>query len=292
MSRDDRGARMNDEHDPTWRALEGLRHSDIVRDARRYATVRAGRRSRLAEWRQAIGWKWPGAVAALGAAVVALVVAVPDTRTYRTRVGEMRLMTLADGSVMRLNTGTRVAVSIGGSRRRVELLAGEVRFDVAHDPARPFEVEANGMRVRAIGTSFDVVALPERTEVTLIHGRVSVEAKGASAAGERRYLAPGQQVRLVAGGLTRPNAARLDATVAWQRHLIDLNDLPLADALKELNRYSSVRLEVADARSYATPVSGIVRAGDVDASVAALSAYYDLEVVHRTGDRVILGPRR
>lgn len=288
---------MNDNHDPTWIALEGLRDSDVVRDARHYAIARAERGAGAKAWRsairwEAIGWRSLGAASAIGIAVVALVVARPDADTYQTRVGEMRRITLADGSVMRLNTATRVSVSIHGAHRRIALLSGEARFDVAHDPARPFEVAANGMRVQAIGTAFDVVALPERTEVTLIHGRISVEPDDAPATEERRFLAKGQQVRMLAGTLTRPKAARLDATLAWQRRLVDLNDLPLTDALRELNRYSMVKLQVEGAQSYTLPVSGLIRAGDVESSIAALQAYYDLTVVRRTGERVVLGRRQ
>lgn len=75
---------------------------------------------------------------------------------YHTATGEQTLVRLADGSTALLNTDT--ALSLGGDleTRRLRLHHGQALFTVAPDPARPFEVEAAGGRIRALGTVFEV----------------------------------------------------------------------------------------------------------------------------------------
>src|SRR3546814_11678062 len=75
---------------------------------------------------------------------------------YRTGTGEMRNVTLSDGSSVTLDTGSAIAVNYGDGRRGVRLLAGRAWFDVAHDERHPFTVSAADARVRVTGTAFDV----------------------------------------------------------------------------------------------------------------------------------------
>src|SRR3546814_10959773 len=75
---------------------------------------------------------------------------------FNTAVGERRDVALADGSVLRLNTASRVEVVLSKRARVVRLLRGEALFDVAHDPARPFYVEFAHSRLRAVGSALNV----------------------------------------------------------------------------------------------------------------------------------------
>ena len=75
---------------------------------------------------------------------------------YATVIGENKRIALPDGSLIKLNTATRLSVVFTRDRRRITLLAGEGLFEVAHDASRPFEVFAAGFVTRAIGTRFFV----------------------------------------------------------------------------------------------------------------------------------------
>ena len=92
-----------------------------------------------------------GAVAAgLGAAAVLAV----GVRRYETGVGEIRRVSLKDGSLLAINTHSAVEVALRSHQRGVNLKAGEAWFQVAKDADRPFVVEAGPVRVRAVGTAF------------------------------------------------------------------------------------------------------------------------------------------
>lgn len=280
--------------DPVWDALEGLRSSAIVTDARAYAGQEHARRERRRRF-------WAGLFTisamrvATGMACLVAIVGVgllrtPQGTTLATHVGEIRKEQLADGSNITLDTDTQVRVVFTGKTRQITLVQGQAHFDVAHDRARPFTVSFGNGMVTAIGTSFDVTSFANTKMVTLLGGRVMVEgaAKPAGDA-DRMVLRPGQQVTLAADGrLTPPRAVDLDSIRSWQQGRIDLTDLKLSDALEQVNRYSATKIIVQEPSLSSRRVSGVFRAGDVNAVTAALCAYFDLKIVRRTPGTIII----
>lgn len=266
-----------------WAALGNIRHSAVVTEARVYAEDVARRRAqRRAVWQRL--FVVPSLAAA--AALIAAMVLWPAADRFETGVGEMRTATLPDGSTVTLNTATEIAFAFTDGERRVNLLKGEAHFDVAHDTARPFRVAAGPMTVTAIGTAFDVAALPSRTAVTLIEGKVVVQS---AASPEPTTLAPGEQLVVAADGFVKPKTvAKLDTALAWQRSLVDINDLTLADALAEVNRYSETKVTVRDASLKDRRVSGVFRTGDVEAVALALRTYFGLQIVSRSKTAIVL----
>ncbi|MGE5501698.1 MAG: FecR family protein, partial [Ignavibacteriales bacterium] len=102
---------------------------------------------------------------------------------YATHVGEQRTVRLEDGSVLALNTDTKVVVHYTKARRDLRLVRGEAQFDVAKNRARPFIVTAEGEQVRAVGTSFVVRDEGHAVSVTLLEGKVTVTPTAAKAKG-------------------------------------------------------------------------------------------------------------
>jgi transmembrane sensor len=100
--------------------------------------------------------------------------------TYATDIGEQRVMTLDDGSIVHLNSHSKFRVHMSHERRQIELLEGQALFEVAHDTARPFIVDSGNVSVRAVGTQFDVNQTRAGTVVTVVEGRVRIESVPAS----------------------------------------------------------------------------------------------------------------
>jgi transmembrane sensor len=96
--------------------------------------------------------------------------------TYATDIGEQRVITLEDGSTVRLNSRSEVSVRMSAEQRRVELIAGQALFQVAHDAARPFIVTSDSTAIRAVGTQFDVNRRQSGTVVTVVEGKVSIDS--------------------------------------------------------------------------------------------------------------------
>ena len=94
---------------------------------------------------------------------------------YETAVGRTDVVSLRDGSIVKLNTATRIQVEITETRRNVTLLEGEAYFEVAHDEDMTFIVSAGRTVIQALGTAFSVSKLADQIEVTVTEGLVQVK---------------------------------------------------------------------------------------------------------------------
>jgi transmembrane sensor len=107
---------------------------------------------------------------------------------YTAGFGEQRTLTLADGSVVTLNTESQIKVDFSEKRRSIELQKGEAFFRVAHDASRPFFVDAKDAIVRAVGTQFNVKIAPQDTVVSVVDGVVNVSLNNDSSSAVSRLL--------------------------------------------------------------------------------------------------------
>jgi transmembrane sensor len=209
--------------------------------------------------------------------------------TYRTGVGEQRLLVLQDGSRVRLNTDSELRVRFRSGERRVILARGEGFFEAAHNPARPFVVEADGARVRALGTKFDVRRDAATVRVTLLEGRVQV-ARADQAAGAT--LTPNQQLTVTGRGVGAPVATDANEVSSWTTGRLSFRNEPLDDALAEVNRYAAHKVSLdGPATLGRQPVSGVFNVGDTPAFVAAVSTFFDLEATTASDGSVRLAPK-
>jgi len=236
-----------------------------------------------------------GALAASVIAGVGLWTMVGRGAVYSTGVGERRVIILDDGSVVSLDARSRLSVRYSARERRLELHRGQARFDVAHDPSRPFSVTARQHTVVATGTAFNIDLLAPEMRVTLIEGRVLVLPEKATLP-RARAPASGQQVELRAGQalVARKDQkveivakADLNQATSWQQGQLVFNDEPLGQAVERVSRYTEQKITVGDADAAAIPVSGTFNAGDAKAFLEAVSEFLPVRVV--TGaDGVIL----
>jgi transmembrane sensor len=204
---------------------------------------------------------------------------------------------LADGSTVDLNAQTSLEVVFTTRQRNVRLSRGEAYFHVAKNPRRPFIVTAADRRVIAVGTAFNVRLDADSMSVTLVEGKVRTEQMGATQGEGEVFLAPGQQlVTKRQGGaraLARPAPAYflrttdVEKVTGWRAGRVFLDDLPLVDAVAEMNRYSTVQIVVTEPLLRNLRVSGMFRAGEQDAFVAALEQYYPI-LAKRRGEREIV----
>ena len=102
-----------------------------------------------------------------------------------TQVGEVRRLTLDDGSALALNTSSVLQVKFAADERRIVLRQGEASFQVAHDEDRPFVVQAGDVSVRAVGTAFSVRMRQQELEVVVTEGVVEVLVREARRASKR-----------------------------------------------------------------------------------------------------------
>jgi transmembrane sensor len=183
---------------------------------------------------------------------------------YHTQTGETRDVQLADGSHLLLNTNTAVSVDYQPSQRLITLHHGQVRFSVAKDIQRPFEVKADALMVRALGTVFDVYRKHDDSiEVTVQEHAVVARIQKVSDHSKEDYssqitIQAGQQL-IYQGNemLAQPATVNLAQASAWQQHRLLINNRPLSELIEELNRYRTGRIYLADDQLKNIPVTGL-----------------------------------
>jgi transmembrane sensor len=271
----------------TWEATGGLAGRPAIQAATEAALQK--RPARGAAPAPAVRARWLYGILAAGLVVaVSAGFAFQRPATFKTRVGEQRVVTLTDGSLVRLNTDSKLVVRYRRNERRVELIRGEAFFEAAHDAARPFVVVADGASVRALGTKFDVRRDADLVRVTLLEGRVQV-AKAGQARGAT--LAPDQQLTVTPQGISPIRSTVAAETVGWTSGRLIFHETPLDEAVAEVNRYSDKKI-VLDGPTAVTrqPVSGAFDVGNTQDFVSAVEGGFDLQSTTVEGV-VHLGPR-
>ena len=183
--------------------------------------------------RRAVTWGIAAAVACTVVAGAYLWVSQSST-LYTTVVGEQHSSKLEDGSLVILNTDSKVKVRYTSSHRDLQLLQGEALFDVGGDARRPFVVEAGDVAVTALGTRFNVYRHDLITDISVAQGAVRISA-GARASAQ---VNAGEQARVDGGRITIRGNANIAAALAWRERKLIFEDRPLPEVVKELNRYN------------------------------------------------------
>lgn len=189
-------------------------------------------------------------LAGLAGAVAWWQVAQPPR--YVTDVGEQRVITLADGSIVRLNARSQVRVRMHADERVVELVDGQALFEVAKDPQRPFIVRSGHVSARAVGTQFDVYRKPAGTVVTVVEGEVEVRAgrgdgKGGVRGGAAVPVRAGEQVIVGrSGAIAQDVHANVNAATRWLQQELVFEGQPLSAVVEEFNRYQRIPIVLDD----------------------------------------------
>lgn len=186
---------------------------------------------------------------------------------YATDAGQ-QLVTLADGSAIRLNVDSRVSVRYFRDRREVSLETGEAFFSVARDEKRPFEVAAGVVRVRVLGTQFNVRRHAESVDVSVREGRVAAYRENNPIA--IAILAAGESAAFSAAGVSRALARMApDAAGAWTEGWIKLDGAPLSELIAELLRYRPADIDLSPDAALLR-VSGAFRTNDLNGVLGML----------------------
>jgi len=288
-----------------WSSVGALQSTPAVLELRREAVARlreAGvARSKRRRWTASaaaavlvigVGLAWPGLHQWSLDNIPWL-----NATSYRTDIGERRIVALPDGSRISMDSDTSVRVSYRGTARSITLERGRSRFDVAHDPNRPFTVAAGPQTVVAIGTSFDVERLQSSVLVTLIQGQVVI--KGPQPRGTPETRGPAESSislkageELVVARNVRPAVVTTDLQVAraWESGRLLFRDELLGDAVARVNRYTTNPIQI-DPSIASIRVSGVFNAGDVSSFVSAVTSYFPVQALTTDTNTIILQPR-
>jgi len=169
-----------------------------------------------------------------------------DWQTFATRNAERLPVILPDGSHVELNAASQIQFRAAGfDTLRAVTLVGQAFFKIRSD-SHPFVVSTENARVRVLGTSFDVRARHQKTQVMVQTGKVALQTLNTPAE-NAVVLTPGQMsfVDKLAFPIT-PMAIDSIFIAAWRQQRLVFNNTPLAEIAAELQRVYDVEITIAD----------------------------------------------
>ena len=273
-------------------------------------------------------WRGPwiaGSVAAVCALVAVLLLPLFSLQqTYATAVGEQAMHVLADGTEIVLNTNSKIDVDYRDGKRVVRLSRGEVNFDVAKNPQRPFLVYAGDGLVWAVGTAFNVRKGRDAVDVTVTEGRVKVIARLEAATPLPSLLVDTlsstqgaatqtdvmtdpkvpstQEAFLVAGDVlsfdqritAREHMAQaeLDQKLAWKKGALIFEGETLEQVLAEVSRYTQKEIVIIDPAIRALRIGGHFKVNDIDGLLHTLSQGFGIKVSYISDSKIHLSAKQ
>lgn len=278
--------------------------------------------SRYREWH----WSLQGlaATAAISFLAVSIVVTLSLQSSYSTTnglyvtaIGQQTTQTLADGSVIYLNTNSQLEVDYGEQYRNIRLLKGEVHFEVAKNPQRPFRVYAGGGRVQAVGTAFTVYLADTDLNVLVTEGSIAlanlvVPTDNKSPAAEidsyvdsapelLGILNSGQSLTVNSDKLMDAKQviqtaqavplAEMQRRQSWREGLLVFSGESLAEVVQEISRYTTVSIEIEDPALSSIQIGGRFRVGELDELFGALDTNFGIRITQLGYNRVLLSAK-
>lgn len=206
---------------------------------------------------------------------------------YSTRVGERKTVYFDDGSTAMLNTDSSIAVSMDGPQRRVELLKGEVYFEVKPDPSRPFIVQADHSTTQVLGTRFFVHEKSDSDEVKVVSGRVEVTG--------RRTLQPPvilhdrEAVSIDAAGLGETLLLDSALATSWVNGFLVFENAPLESVISQIRRYRTGMVVYKDNALRELKINGRINLRESDDMLKVLGKNLSVKMTYLTDWLVIVG---
>jgi transmembrane sensor len=166
-------------------------------------------------------------------------------------MGSRTVVQLSDGSVVHLNYGSKLKYPqfFSGNTRNV-VLTGEGFFKVAHNPGKPFIVKAGSLNIKAVGTTFNVLAYPDDDviETTLVNGKVILEQFNLNEKTRTiGTMTPGQHVEYnTFSGDISSTGGKIEKYISWIDGKLIFEDTPILQVAERLSRMFNVDFEIKD----------------------------------------------
>lgn len=209
------------------------------------------------------------------------------TEDIRVAQGQRQQLELADGSLVELNSGSHFIIEKRLRSRQLELRHGEALFSVVHSDT-PFIVRSQGVRVRDIGTVFDVRSDARGVDVAVIEGAVEVSSNRSAAV----RLNAGQQLRASSTHVGEVRSANVAAITAWRQNKLRFDGTPLSEVIADLQHYRSKPLRLADGQVGELRLSGEFDSNSVDALIGLLPSILPVSIARAADGTITISRTR
>lgn len=212
---------------------------------------------------------------------------------YHTDTGEQRRVVLSDRVALQMNTQTRINVLPARAgqfaQRGIDLLAGEVEIvagvpdTIRITPLRPVAVVAGKGRLQANIASFNVRRIAGTVCVTCLSGSVAFEHPR-----QRLTLVASQQLTYDDRRVGPVSSVDTDAVTAWRRGTLVFNDVPLAAAIDEINRYRPGKIILRNPQLGRRRIQARLAIADIDRGIEMIREVYGAHLTKLPGNVVLI----
>ena len=168
-----------------------------------------------------------------------------EYHTLETPFGGEYTLLLADGTKVWLNAGSKITYpEFFITDKRKVYAEGEVYFEVAQDPNKPFLVQTGPNTIRVLGTHFNIrdYATENSTSITLCEGSIELTTKKSV-----HVLTPNQQAQIFKNtSETHIKEVDADLYTAWKDGFFMFKKVPLKTILDDLSRWYNTTIFFAD----------------------------------------------
>jgi transmembrane sensor len=254
--------------------------------------VRTGVSAARRRWARAAG---VAAAAVIVAGIGVAIVNQPHEQSYQTAVGEMRNVTLADGSTLALNGATKLTVRFTHEARDLDIETGEFFVTVGKDPARPFRVHAKGRVIEDVGTAFDVDTNGSQVDVAVAEGMVKISDPLTDSSAETpvAVLNKGEALSYSADQpIGTPRSLATPDVGTWRVGILSYDRSRLEWLVADLNRRFDRTITVPDAVLAAMPITLTLKLHDRDTTIGTLEKLLPVRAITRPdGSTELVSPK-
>jgi ferric-dicitrate binding protein FerR (iron transport regulator) len=168
--------------------------------------------------------------------------------------GQISKVILPDSSVVWLNSGTTLTYDNGYSYKNRDLnLSGQAFLEVKKNKKLPLSVASGDLRIKVLGTRFDVCAYPDENSIRVFLESGKVELLNAADHSFNYKLSPGEVAKYntQSGKIKIKEAAKGDY-FTWKDGTLKFVDVPMDEVIKQLERKFDVEVTVKSPNVYKT----------------------------------------
>lgn len=210
--------------------------------------------------------------------------------TVLAEKGQRAFITLPDSTKVWLNSDTKISYPADyGLKERNVTLVGEAYFEVAKNPDKRFIVEAKGMQVEALGTSFNVNAYQNDNKIiaSLFSGSVRVSYDSHVA-----ILKPHESVKvdLLNRSFSRYKDESMQNIALWRKNEITFDGESLEEITHIMSRLYNTTICIEDESLKKVCYIGTIRNNNLENFIDIINLTTPV-VYENKGDTVFLRKR-
>lgn len=209
----------------------------------------------------------------------------PKEITQTAAKGEKKEILLEDGSIIVLNSNSSITYSEEFNTSRDIKLTGEAYFKVFHDEKRPFTVQTHDVKVRVLGTSFDINSYNHRqTKVSVLTGKVEV----TSPTGKKVHIIKNQEADLTADSDFQIFQEDSSERIAWTSNIIMLRNTTLSETAKIIENWYNVDITFEDQTLEKLTISGKFKDEKLENVLESIAFLKQLKIDYITKKHIVI----